>query len=210
MIPCDHKNTIVTAYTCPGYQAYCSACSLVGPPHRNPEDAVRKLEQQGLEEQRKFYYDQMIEYFRDVGFKDPFRLVEKPNAEAEAIFGSDIRNSPGVTIKQYMTIEDAQKFKEKLMATVTQTPYWIIVSDEEPADKPRRHASKQSAETEAQRLTEKHPGRTFTVFEAKTSYLTPKAETKKTEYREPVKDNFWPHQPRPFLYPWERPRNYYY
>lgn len=198
MKPCDHKGTINTAPTCPGYQAYCSVCSCIGHPYRNHEDAVRELEQRGLEALTEYYYDNFIAFARDVGVRDPFQLVEKPRTCAGAdqlnekytvnATAGDIRNSTGVIIKQYMTVEDAQKFKEKLMATVAQTPYWIIVSDEGPADKPRRHSSKSSAETEAQRLTEKHPGREFTVFQAVSSVLTPKAETKKTEYREV---NYW-------------------
>lgn len=149
-----------------------------------------------------------------------FRLVEKPRrTEFNPVLGmpygvnkpADIRSTSFVEFKQYMTVEEAQKFKEKLMATVTHNPYWIIVSDEGPADKPRRHSSKSSAETEAQRLTEKHPGREFTVFQAVSSVLTPKAETKKTEYVEPSPyrwgGDYGSKYPRPPFYNPYDPRN---
>lgn len=77
-------------------------------------------------------------------------------------------------------------YKQLMEATVpTQQPFWIIVSDEGHAAIPTRHTSKDSAEKEAQRLTEMKPGITFTVFEAKSSVFTPKAVTQKTEFDSP-------------------------
>ena len=91
-----------------------------------------------------------------------------------------------------------KQIQEALVATApTEKPYWIIVSDEGHSSIPVKHFVKAEAEKEAQRLTELKPGITFTVFEAKSSLFTPKAETKKTEYAEPK-------LPHPFTY------EYYY
>lgn len=143
-----------------------------------------------VEEEQDELYRDFIFYAKAMGFKDSFRLVEKPRkTEFNPVFGAPYgtNSEPEVDGVDFYSVVNGTYYKlqEKTVAyPPNPTPYWTIVSDEGPADKPRRHSSKSSAETEAQRLTEKHPGREFTVFQAVSSVLTPKAETKKTEYRE--------------------------
>lgn len=67
----------------------------------------------------------------------------------------------------------------------TQTPYWIIVSDEGHARIPHKHLTRTQADAEPLRLSEANPVRTFTVFESKHSLFTPKTDTKRTEYAAP-------------------------
>lgn len=131
-----------------------------------------------------------------------FRIVEIPRCHGKrntfnpalgAPYG-DLRSQPYTTTSNYMTFaEIAERFphlKENTVPTPisqqpNQTPYWIVVSDDGPSTYPVRHNTKTLAESEALRLTEKNPNKTFTVFESKTSYLTPKADTKKTEFAAP-------------------------
>jgi len=74
-----------------------------------------------------------------------------------------------------------------------QPPYWIIVSEEGPATHPVRHATRQDADREAERLTTKHPGHTFTVFKAEYALKTPTAATEKTTYAYPVSAVYGPY-----------------
>jgi hypothetical protein len=62
------------------------------------------------------------------------------------------------------------------------SPYYIIVSDEGPSTHPKKHSSYGEAETEARRLSALKPGINFGIYEVKSSFFTPKAETTKTTY----------------------------
>ena len=62
------------------------------------------------------------------------------------------------------------------------SPFYIIVSDEGPSSKPKRHATYGEAETEARRLSALKPGINFGVYEIKSSFLTPKTQAIKTDY----------------------------
>jgi len=78
-----------------------------------------------------------------------------------------------------------KQLQEALVPNPTEKTYFIVVSSQGHAAVPVRHSSKTIAEKEADRLSKQHPGTTFTVFEAKSSLVTPKPDTKKTEYAEP-------------------------
>ena len=126
--------------------------------------------------------------------KEYITLTEaKKRYPSSPVFGAPY-GAAGTTFKSEDPYADlAKHLKEKTVPTPiaqqpNQSPYWIIVSDDGPSTHPARHGSKTLAKAEALRLTEKYPGKTFTVFEAKTSYLTPRSDTKKTEY---VEQNYY-------------------
>lgn len=83
-------------------------------------------------------------------------------------------------------LNSTPKQQEKLVPIFPNPkPYFIVVSSEGHAAIPIQHPTQQVAQTEADRLTKIKPGVTFTVFEAKSSVVTPKADTKKTVYEAP-------------------------
>ena len=51
------------------------------------------------------------------------------------------------------------------MSTNTENPFWLVWSPTGSAPPRYRHASKQSAVTEAERLARAHPGQLFVVLE---------------------------------------------
>ena len=67
------------------------------------------------------------------------------------------------------------------MAITPETqPYWIIVSDEGPATKPKRHESYEAVTKEAIRLSKEHPGIDFRVFKYQARAFTPKPQKVET------------------------------
>jgi len=145
-----------------GYYGYCGACGLKGNIYSNASAA-----------RYHFYHSEFVRTLGSMGFKDPEKLI-KSEPEVEAIDIYSVANGAYNKIMSY---------------SINPTPYWIIVSDEGHAAIPVRHTSKEAAEKEAQRLTAAKPGVNFTVFEAKYSLKTPKAEPVKTTYERP-------HEPR--------------
>lgn len=140
--------------------------------------------------------------------KNTVNVTEKPRSTAfSPIFGMPYYGVHAVNSASEsnttLTLDTINKiyndFMEKTVINQpAQKPYWIIVSDEGHAKIPIKHFVKAEAEKEAQRLTEKQPGVTFTVFESKSSVFTPKEETKKTEYAELHEPrNSWPFIPYP-------------
>lgn len=133
----------------------------------------------------------LLAELKEAGLKEPeqfVRLMENPILETHNRYtdNSALGAPYGTTL-----MNETYKQLQEALVPQTEKPYWIIVSDEGHAKIPLKHFVKAEAEKEAQRLTEKQPGITFTVFEAKSSVFTPKAETKKTEYAEPFQTSYW-------------------
>ena len=69
-----------------------------------------------------------------------------------------------------------------------ETPYWIVVSDEGPASKPKQYATCFLACQESLRLSKAYPGISFGVFKYLGRANTPKPVVQKTtfyRYEEP-------------------------
>ena len=167
-----------------GYFVTCDACHQTGKTCSDPDSA-----------KYSFYQDEFIRTLGSV-FKNPEKLV-KTEPEVDYV---DIYRQVGenyVLQTQYLTFEEiARKYPMAILPNPT--PYWIIVSDEGHAAIPAKHLTKEAADAEAKRLTAAKPGATFTVFEAKYSLKTPKAEAVKTTY-EPKATHFY--DPYPWVYP---------
>jgi hypothetical protein len=153
-------------------RAICGTCTLSGPWAKDSESALRAFwDQERIRNYKDLYY-----WFKSVGFKNIQDIIR---TEVDSV---DFYRQLGASLEiKYMPIEEAKKkYPETKMPNPT--PYWIIVSDEGHAAIPAKHLTKEAADAEAKRLTAAKPGVNFTVFEAKYSLKTPKAEAVKTTY----------------------------
>lgn len=171
----------------------CAACMSWNNSKISFELAEADLRSRALENLKAYYYQKMF----DLGFRDPSPLIKDfPDNGIRTACGAGLLSPPTVatTSEHFKTVvapltakyldEQYKLLQEKLVIQnqSTQKPYWIIVSDEGHSRIPHKHLTRTQADSEALRLSEANPGRTFTVFESKHSLFTPKAETKKTEY----------------------------
>jgi ABC-type nitrate/sulfonate/bicarbonate transport system substrate-binding protein len=70
----------------------------------------------------------------------------------------------------------------------THPVYWIIVSDDGPAKRPRQHTTIVEAATEAERLSKANPGKHFTVYAAVTDrFVVPSPAPQITNFADPYR-----------------------
>lgn len=157
---CDHPQLNYYKSPLGNWNVHCGTCCLTGPFVTRVEDAKEAF----LSEARIKNYKDLYYWFDSVGFKNIQDII-RPEVDQVDIY------------------RQANEAYNKIMSySINPTPYWIIVSDEGHAAIPAKHLTKEAADAEAKRLTAAKPGVNFTVFEAKYSLKTPKAEAVKTVY----------------------------